>query len=185
MLKRAAASSRGLAAEGCTDAGEGYRNFCSNVECMRDFAAMQERLLQRGGRNLCSLQRFLQRCRRDFCSNAGEIYKVGDSCSNAVLEFGGRKSGGVFSGRLRLAREQQPAIETKAATVLPLGALPTEEVSISRKCYSRLQRMATAEGRRHRHERDGQAVVTATQGEVVDSCREAVVGLWWKVTALD
>ncbi|THU65065.1 hypothetical protein C4D60_Mb01t33210 [Musa balbisiana] len=131
MPKRAATSSRVVfATEGCTDAGEGYSNFYNDAECRRDFVAMQERLLQRGGRDLCSLQRFLQQCTRDFCSDAGEICKVGDSCSNAVLEFGGWKSGGVFSGRLRLAREQQPMVETKAATMLPLVALPTEEVSM-------------------------------------------------------
>ena len=108
---------------------------CSDSECRRDCCSEVEEISA-----ACS----------DFCSDAGEICKVGDSCSNAVLEFGGRKSSGVFSGRLRLAREQQPAVETKAVTVLPLGS----DIS-SRKCCSRLQQMATAEGRRRRHERDG------------------------------
>ena len=84
---------------------------CSDSECRRDCCSEVEEISA-----ACS----------DFCSDAGEICKVGDSCSNAVLEFGGRKSSGVFSGRLRLAREQQPAVETKAVTVLPLEALPTD-----------------------------------------------------------
>ncbi|THU50497.1 hypothetical protein C4D60_Mb06t20840 [Musa balbisiana] len=120
----------------------------------------------------------------DFYSAAGEISVAMleksarlDSCSNAVFEFGGQKSGGVFSERLQLAREQQLAVKTKVATVLPLGALSTEEVSIH-KCCSRLQRMAMAEGRRRRRKRDGRAVMAETQGEAVDSGREAIVGLW-------
>ncbi|THU50805.1 hypothetical protein C4D60_Mb06t24210 [Musa balbisiana] len=35
--------------------------------------------------------------------------------------------------------------------------------------------MATAEGRRRRHERDGRAAAAATQGKAVDSGREAIV----------
>ena len=64
---------------------------CSDSECRRD---------------CCSEVKEISAACSDFYSDAGEICKVGDSCSNAVLEFGGRKSSGVFSGRLRLAREQ-------------------------------------------------------------------------------
>ncbi|THU54433.1 hypothetical protein C4D60_Mb10t25020 [Musa balbisiana] len=108
MSKRAAASSRSIGRAWWL----GFEGF---KRCRRD---------------CCSEAGEISATCSDFCSDAGEICKVGDSCSNVVLEFGGRKSGGVFSGRLRLAREQQPTVETKAATVLPLGVLPTEEVSM-------------------------------------------------------